>query len=317
VQRTITLSILLDPLLGKSSIMAKLITDDMRRRGSPDIVRLLGYHICNAREDITCSANAFILRLINMLMSSLPAYREWLIPSIAIQSSKAASIPHPPHNVSYFLGKLDRNEIKGRARLVDCFRTCVTQGLLSVTPQPDCTRVILIDSLDEGLTSSMQCGCSIADLVIEILYNASELIPPWLKFVCSSRRVEEIRGRICTISLELTCNDEDLNSDIDEYVRVRLSHIDRQARNYPAFQECKHKSDDSNVSSEVSPRVSAEDAISLTLSKWYENDENKRCTLHQINGNFLFASLILEDVQRGVGQDQHAILSSIPSSLEQ
>jgi hypothetical protein len=92
--------------------MAKVISEDLELRRN----RIIAYHICIARDDSTLNANAFILRIINLLTRNIGAYAQWI---------RNLRTTHP---VSETVEKLIRNHVHP-ADLLSSFKLCVSDGL--------------------------------------------------------------------------------------------------------------------------------------------------------------------------------------------
>ncbi len=176
---------------GKTALIAEIV-----RRN--DGGRVLAYHFCNALKPDTVSTRLFVRFIAAMLCGTVSAYAERLRRSEEL------------------VGALKSNDPT----------TMLSQGVLAAlhTMPMDGIRYILVDALDEAVGGPETAGQM---TIPQLLAQASEEFPPWLKLIATTRR----DGRVlplfqdaerCFLGEAVAAQRE----DVLRYVELRFAELD-------------------------------------------------------------------------------------------
>jgi hypothetical protein len=176
---------------GKTAFIAEMV-----RRN--DGGRVLAYHFCNALKPDTVSTRLFVRYIAAMLCGTVSAYAERLRRSEEL------------------VGALKSNDPT----------TMLSQGVLAAlhTIPMDGTRYILVDALDEAFGGPETAG---QITIPQLLAQASEEFPPWLKLIATTRR----DGRVlplfqyaerCFLGEAVAAQRE----DVLRYLELRVAELD-------------------------------------------------------------------------------------------
>lgn len=232
-----------EPGSGKTAFVAELL-----RRNPGD--RIVAYHFCNSRREDTINPRRFVRSLAAMLGGTVPAYRALLRGSEDIIRSL-------------------KSEGQPAAMLWDGILSPLRR-LPSKSP-----RYIIIDALDEA------AGTSVATSIPQILAEAMDEFPSWLKLIVTTRPHDRILpifqfAQRCHLGESLDAQREDVRC----YIAKRFA--------------------EPKLSTLVSPDPTAR---SRTLSAIVE----------QSGGNFKYAEMVLDEL--GHGALAHDELGHLPNSL--
>jgi hypothetical protein len=180
-----------EPGSGKTALIAEMV-----RRN--DGGRVLAYHFCNALKPDTVNTRQFVRFIAAMLCGTVSAYAERLRRSEEL------------------VGALKSNDPT----------TMLSQGVLAAlhTIPMEGTRYILVDALDEAISNPEAAG---QITIPQLLAQASEEFPPWLKLIATTRRDGRVlplfqNAERCFLGEAVAAQREDLR----RYVERRLAEPD-------------------------------------------------------------------------------------------
>jgi hypothetical protein len=252
-----------EPGIGKSAIMARLA------QTRDDVV---AYHFCIAGRNSTITPNTVLRSIAAQLSRTVPEYGTALINSL---KPEKLSI-----HVDIQAAKVDGGDITG-VIIKHLYAADPEESLDILLRSPLCNvsetspLIILIDSLDEAVT--YQGRVNLASLLARI-----DDIPPWIKFICSSRPERRVLRYFDKLQpFILDAESENNLHDVGQYIAARVQR--------PAMQK---SIKDTGMEKE------------LSLEKLLA----RQC------GNFLYIKILLDDIE--AGRQSLANISDLPKSLD-
>jgi hypothetical protein len=180
-----------EPGSGKTALVAEMVR---RNEGG----RVLAYHFCNALKPDTVNTRLFVRFLAAMLCGTVSAYAKQLRRSEELVSALKSNDPI----------------------------TMLSQGVLAALHgiPIEGTRYVLIDALDEAIGNFDNAG---QITIPQLLAQASEEFPSWLKLVATTRRDGRVlplfqHAERCFLGGSVAAQREDLRN----YVERRFAELD-------------------------------------------------------------------------------------------
>ncbi|MEY2396562.1 MAG: hypothetical protein QOF94_2907 [Acidobacteriaceae bacterium] len=171
--------IVAEPGVGKSAIAAWLT------QARDDVIAI---HFCTQQNSRTRDPYEFVASLVGQLHARLPGF------------AGAVEVKHP--------------EVR-RPTAADAFRELIVEVARSL-PALDRPRLIVIDSLDEGMEQ-------VGETVLEVLVQQASDLPESLRILATTRPEEHILHRIRTLSVfELMAERPENRADVRTYIERRL-----------------------------------------------------------------------------------------------
>jgi WD40 repeat protein len=149
--------------VGKSAFMAELTFE-------PRGLQIAAYHFCVHYLNATLDPAEFVRSIAAQLGDTLPAYR------FAVDADTDAC---------RWLDDAQRDP-------ASAFERAVIRPLNAIS-SPAAPQVLLIDGLDEALDFELTSGSSSPTTIVRLLAAQARHLPPWLRVLATSRRIQEIK----------------------------------------------------------------------------------------------------------------------------
>jgi len=191
------LLILGDPGIGKSALVADLV-----HKNPGD--QILAYHCCQADTESTIQPARFVRNIAAMIASKIEQYALMLSNPVIAEALDEENCMKDP---------------------ASSFEAGILSPLENVRAPEHGVRYIIVDGLNEAL--ELKRGINIVDLLASRLSR----LPSWLRVLFTSRRESAILDRLRGIrNLEINASDFWNMRDIEEYIDMRFSQTDMEAR---------------------------------------------------------------------------------------
>jgi hypothetical protein len=280
---------------GKSTAMARLSVHK-------DVVAC---HFCDARYSETLQPLTFVVNISRCLCACIPEYKDWILANPRIEQ---------------LLADMDL----GMAPMTPgvAFLKCVVAGLAGLKDVLAPKKIIIVDSLDEALLYE---GADKKENILHIVRTYASRLPAWLYFVCTTRPQDAILQQLtqrfdARIDMEDYFDGQEMLEYIEQRIRIIVGDGNPPLTNILMVGI-------GELSAKISSFLSYSDTLALSFTsrachmlvkypvdKKYQNDFVMKA-YSAINGNFLYARALFDELNRVFDGCSHSIIIHFPPQL--
>jgi NACHT domain len=291
-----------EPGVGKSAISA-MLTKRWMNEQKPEEGKLAAYHFCRAGDVETVRPGRALRSIATQLGQTLPHYGKAL--------KAVLDQVHLQIDVSINIDRLSNSQVTGiyieNLKELDPkeeFRLLIQAPLAKLVDiykdlkiMPPAQKVFLIDSLDEAATTTGQENMM---TLLGALYQARASLPPWVKFLCTTRPRQDVLQRFVPLQPEKI---EELGGEnLDDIQRYVQGRIDDELRGEPSPARINH----TLVANQKPLQQRLDEAETTAEVLVAEVKELSR-------GNFLYTELLLNSIASGEQSIKN--LASLPKNI--